>query len=140
MFATCCCCWNKPEGEGGGVPTGSFGSEEGHSQYLYVLITSWTLRQELVKYAVKPLPVKDWEMDIFCLNTEPQGDSHDECLCVCPFKTAFLFATVLCATPIGYQSQALWYPSFRWNHRSWGTGCMYMLLWRGAGTLVLSFE
>lgn len=61
----------------GEVPTGSCGSGEGHSQNLCVLIRSWTLRRQLVKYIVKPLPVKD-RGGHFCLNTEPSGDSHGE--------------------------------------------------------------
>lgn len=50
----------------GEVPTGSPGVQgEKQSASRCMLIRSWTLRWQLVNYAVKLLPRNDWEMGAF---------------------------------------------------------------------------
>ena len=58
--------WNESREKVEKVPTGSFRSQ-GRSQLAprCVLIRRWTHNQQVVKYAIKPLPVKDWKMGIF---------------------------------------------------------------------------
>ena len=97
------------------VPTSSFGFQ-GKFQLTprSMLIRRWTLRQRLVKYAVKPLPEKDWEMGIFIcsLCTEPWGERHSECSRAVNncFFVCYSAMGLMNASPIGFQSYVIWEP------------------------------
>ena len=106
-------CWGQSEGEVRGRVTGSFricGILQ--SAPRFVLISTWILRQQLVKYVVKPLPGKDWEMGIFAcsLCTEPWRRATESALCL--LTTASLLQC--CGThkckPIDYESLVIWGP------------------------------
>ena len=95
------------------------------------MIRSQTLRWQLGKCVVRPLPGRNWEMSVFrALCTEP-GNTSMESAHTC-WNTATLFAIVLWDSWM----QALLMLRAGWfgdcllgnNHKSWGARCLNKLL------------
>lgn len=66
---TCFYCWNQLEGEGGEVA----GSGRITVSTQKCVNQCPTLKQKLIKYAVKPFPGKDWKMDIFACSSHSES-------------------------------------------------------------------